>query len=431
MLGAGIVGSCVAAELQGLGHDVVLMDPSLPGTGASYGNAGLISVDSCTPLATPGILRQLPKWLVTDVGPLKLDPTHVPRVFPWLLARVLSGRMSNVLRIADALYRLHSPALDAYRQLLGHETFMKLIRVDGQLHVSRQPESKHSRFIAGVLRQRHDIESHVRSAVELSSELPGMDVSNVTGKFYPNRGHTVNPRALVQAVVDVFTSRGGHLRPEAALKLLPRDQGGVRVISNLSDQQFDRVVVAMGLSSVSILRALSVRLPLQAERGYHMHLRSCSVPLRRPVVFTDHGFVATPMSDGLRLAGTVEICAPDAPPDERRADALLRKARELIGDLDAREASVWMGARPSTPDSLPIIDQVATCPGIMLACGHGHFGMTAAPMTAKLIGELLDEAPTSIDAKPYRLDRFSRRQASARSSITSDASVRNRSLSNA
>lgn len=406
VIGAGIVGACAALALQRGGCRVDVYDPLPPGGGASFGNAGLISIDSVVPIAMPGMLRNVPRWLIDPDGPLALRPGYALRAAPWLLRWLRAGRLPAVRASSRALHALHRPALDEYRALLGAERFVTLLRTQGQVHVWEDERDSAADRIADELRERLDVPTERLDAGALRELLPELSPAIRRGLLFPRHAHTVEPRQLVQAVAELLQQAGGRLVAERALKIVPRPDGDYRLLTNCGDRIHDRIVVAAGAWSRSLLEPLGVRLPLETERGYHAELSAPSLLPRIPLVHKDRGFAVTPMTGGLRIAGTVEIAGLDAPPDERRADALVAQAQALFPGLRFEHWRAWMGLRPSFPDSLPVIDRLARHPGVVVACGHGHFGMTAASMTARLVSQLVRGEPAAIDLHPYRLARF-------------------------
>ncbi|MBF6989068.1 FAD-binding oxidoreductase [Cupriavidus sp. IK-TO18] len=187
---------------------------------------------------------------------------------------------------------------------------------------------------------------------------------------------------------------------------LQADGTGFRLWSNLGDDRAERVVVAAGAFSGELLRPLGIRLPLEAERGYHVQLPDPGVTVPCPFIYKDKAVAVTPMDGGLRFAGTVEIAGLRHPPDERRADAILATAQSLFPGIATSGASTWFGLRPSSPDSVPIIDEAPNHPGLYIASGHGHTGLTGAPMTGRLITHLITGGPAPLDPAPYGLARF-------------------------
>ncbi|MEO8937262.1 MAG: FAD-binding oxidoreductase [Burkholderiaceae bacterium] len=404
--GAGIVGLCAALILQREGHAVTVYDPLPPGGGASFGNAGLLSIDSCVPIALPGMLREVPRWLSDSQGPLALKPAYALRALPWLLRWIRAGRMPQVRAASDALCAMHETALDQYRALLGPSHFSELIRTTGQVHVWEGEHEGAGDRIARELRDRHGIPTEPLDADQLHEMIPQLSPRIRRGLFFPRNGHTVGPQRMVQVLAALLEQAGGRLRHEKVLKIIPQSETRYRVLTNVGDRVHDGVVVACGAWSRELLAPLGTSIPLDTERGYHVSLQGPSFDLPIPVVHKDRGFAATAMETGLRIAGTVEIGGLELPPDERRANALLHHAQSLFPSLRFQTHSMWMGFRPSMPDSLPVIDRVPNHPGIFVACGHGHFGMTAAPMTGRLLARLVQGRTPEIDPLPYRISRF-------------------------
>jgi D-amino-acid dehydrogenase len=224
--------------------------------------------------------------------------------------------------------------------------------------------------------------------------------------WFPANAHSLDPAHLVQALVDLFRERGGSVQaqPVRAIGLAP--SGELALTTPRGEQRFSHVVVAAGMHSVAMVRRLGVSLPLLAERGYHVQLPPQPGVPPVPVVFKEHGFVLTPMARGPRLAGKVDLAREGAPPDHDRAQSMLTKARQLWPALQGDGATLWMGARPSTPDSLPVLGAVEAIPGLVLACGHGHFGLTGAPMSARLVAASILGIAPPIDPRPYAITRF-------------------------
>jgi len=404
IVGAGIVGMSAALYLQRAGLSVAVIDPLPPGGGASYGNAGLLSVESCVPIALPGMLREVPRWLSDPLGPLAVRPSYLPKALPWLLRWIAAGRMTRVEAASDALRALHVGALDRYRELLGHQ-FDDVIRVAGQVHIWESADPSPSEAIYRRLWQKHGVVAEWLNIDELRQLIPQLGREVTRAVLLPKNGHTVNPRRLVGTLARLFTEAGGTIRAERVLKLLPADAGW-RVVTSSANHLVGRVVVSAGAWSKQLLAPLGIELPLETERGYHMMLRDATVVPRIPILSRSRGFTITPMEEGLRLAGTVEIGGLDLPMNEERAYVLLRQAKAMLPGLEANDYSIWMGFRPSFPDSLPVIDTAAGHRGLFLAFGHGHTGMTAGASTGRLVKQLVTGEPTDIPLAPFSATRF-------------------------
>jgi D-amino-acid dehydrogenase len=227
----------------------------------------------------------------------------------------------------------------------------------------------------------------------------------------PGNGFTVNPQRLVGTVAELLLEAGGTIASEKAMKIIPREGGGYTVMTNTGWRAARQVVVAAGAWSRQLLDPLGVRIPLETERGYHAMLTAPGLSLKLPISNKSRAFGVTPMEHGLRVAGTVEIAGLDAPPNEGRAKVLLEHIRGMFPDVDTREHRFWMGYRPSTPDSLPILGEAPGRPGLYLALGHGHFGMTGGPPSGKIVSRLVLGQPPEIEVAPYSASRFRRRDA--------------------
>jgi glycine/D-amino acid oxidase-like deaminating enzyme len=405
VVGAGIVGTLAALHLQRLGRRTVLIDRDEPGMGCSYGNGGAISPDLCVPVALPGMLRRLPGWFRDPLGPLVVRWQTLPSALPWLVRWVRAGRMDRVEALARALRALHGPSLERYEQLLGPDR--ALIERTGQLYVWRNPSAGPTEALARGLRERNGVETRALDAAAIRAIDPQLAPHFTRGLFFPDNGHTVNPLRLVQTLVGRFAQAGGRVLRDEVLDFERGDGrvGGVRLASG-TVLDASAVVVATGMDGAAFARRLGDRVALQAERGYHVMLPEPRVRPRVKVSNRDHMFGLTPMEHGVRIAGTVEITSPDAPVNERRAWGLLELAKRMYPGLDGEGATIWMGCRPSTPDSLPVIGPARRAPNVVYAFGHGHAGLTGAPLSAELVAYWLGAAGAPIDPAPYLPERF-------------------------
>ncbi|MBT1517372.1 FAD-binding oxidoreductase [Bradyrhizobium sp. SRL28] len=406
VVGAGIIGLCIGLLLVRAGRKVAILEMSHPGSGASFGNSGLISVDTALPMAVPGMLRHVPGWLADPMGPVAIKPSYVATVAPWLQKWVRAGSMDRVLASADALRALHKDAFDGYRELLGRNLFADLIRTSGVVQLWETEHESRSDAVARQLREKHGVRSELLSSETLRQMFPGISSAVKRGILLPRNGYTVSPARLTKTLSEIFIQAGGDIRCERVLKLVPREGGGFNLITNVGYHQAHSVVLAAGAWTKSLLDPLSIRLPLEPERGYHLLLGDCSLELQMPIMHRERGFGFTQMEDGMCLCGTVEFAGIHAPPCEERALILRRHGEKIFPGLKGTNKRIWMGLRPSLPDSVPAIGRVAARRDLYLAAGHGHYGMVGAPATARLIGDTLMGRTPTIDPKPYSLERF-------------------------
>ncbi|BBK32683.1 FAD-dependent oxidoreductase [Allostella humosa] len=406
MIGAGIVGMSCATHLLRDGHQVTVIDRLPPGEGTSFGNAGMISPDTFTPIAMPGMLRKVPKWLSDPMGPLAIRWSYLPQAMPWLVRWIRAGRIDRVERAAVALRALHGPAFATYRSLLGPDGFNDLIRQRGQLYLWRTDEPSETDRIADRLRAEQGVRADPIGPDEIRQMEPSLAPGFRRGLYLPDNGSTANPHRLTVTLARNLQADGGRVLQANVTDIETGADGVRRVMTDAGPVDADLVVLAAGAWSLRVAKRFGLRVPLETERGYHVMLPNPGPVPNRPISHRSGSFSMTPMEHGLRLAGTVEIAGLDAAPDERRAHILLEQARLALPTLNAEGMQIWMGHRPSTPDSLPVIDQAPGVPGLFLAFGHGHTGLTGAPMTGRLLADLVAGRKPSIDPAPYRAGRF-------------------------
>lgn len=406
VVGAGIVGACCAAYLRREGNDVTIIEAEGPAAGASQGNAGALSPGSCIPLSMPGIMKEVPRWVTDPNGPLVVKPSYALQALPWLLRFVAAGRASCIDAIADALHALHSPVYDSYQPLLQASGAGNLIRQSGQIVVYRKRSSLESGFSSWQMRKDRGNRFEVLDQKAVHDLVPALAPDFECAVYQPQHGYVVDPQALVIKLVDHFRAGGGKFVAGRVARLLRTGSGVSLILDDGRTVDADRVVIAAGALSKSLLSGFGLTIPLEAQRGYHLHLPDPGIELPLPVSFSDGKFYATPMAGGVRLAGTVEFARPSAPPDFERARRLGSIAQNWLPGLQREGAREWMGRRPCLPDSLPVIGAMPRDPAILLAFGHGHNGMTSAPTTGRVIADLVAGRQPFIDLAPYRPDRF-------------------------
>jgi len=406
VIGAGVVGLSTALYLRRSGRDVVVIDPLPPPGGASFGNAGMISADTSVPIALPGMLRKVPSWLSDPLGPLAVRPSYFPKALPWLMRWIAAGRLPRVLEISDAMRALHKDAFLCWKELLGQQHYADLVRPVGQVQVWTSEGETESARLERTLRERQGIPSQPLTQDDLRQMFPGISQKVQRGLLMPGNGYTVSPQRIVQTLHRLFVEAGGKLLAENVMKIVPCEAGGYDLMTNVGYHRADQVVMAAGARSVRLLEPLGVSVPLETERGYHVMLPTPNVSLTTTISHKSGSFGVTPMEHGLRVAGTVEIAGLEAPPDERRNQALLANIRTLFPNVSTEGHRFWMGFRPSTPDSLPMLGEVARRPGLFLAVGHGHFGMTGGPPSGRLVAQMINRQPAAIALAPYSPARF-------------------------
>jgi len=406
VIGAGIVGIACASYLQRAGFRVTVIDSRPPGEGCSFGNAGLISPGTCVPFSMPDLVWRVPRFLADPLGPLAVRWAYLPQALPWLVRFLAAGRPQRVREVSRAMAALHRSCFDAYAPLLKTAGADDLIRRSGQLYVSKKENGALGDALSRSLRDAAGIRAEPVDAAELRQLEPALSADYKSGLFFPENGHSVNSFRLVQVLAERLVRDGGELLRRTASGFRFDADRPVALLTEEGEMPIDRLVIAAGAWSHRLTERLGTSVPLEAERGYHVMLPDPGVVPRLPISNKDHSFAATPMENGLRFAGTVEIGGLDAAPDYRRAKVLLQHGKGMYPGLSTEGMTEWMGCRPSLPDGLPVIDISPKFPSVFFAFGHSHYGLMGAAITGKLIAELATGTAPSIDLAPYRVSRF-------------------------
>lgn len=387
VIGAGVVGVATALALQSYGVAVTLIDRGEPGMACSYGNSGAISPGSLAPLALPGILGTVPGMLLDKDGPLSIGWRYLPRALPWLVGFVQSANPRHVADAAARLDDLYRDAVEAHETLAQRLGVADLFMRQGHLHLYPDAASADKDATGWALRTQygHTFEQLDRAGIEALE--PNAPQGYAHGRFLPDHGTILNPLRYVQAMLSAFMQRGGQL-VHAEVRQLQPGLGGWALTTGdaaLDAQRWPHVVVAAGAWAAPLLHPLGMSLLLESQRGYHAQFAGAQHLIHRTVVLADKKVFITPMEGGLRVGGTVEIAGLKAPPNPRRAEMMERIAREAFPALAGRPAEHWMGHRPCMPGSVPVVGQIDALPGLWLAVGHGHLGLTGSLPTAQRI----------------------------------------------
>ena len=406
VIGAGIIGAATALVLQRRGLSVTLADESEPGMGCSYGNGGAISPDFCVPASLPGMLKRVPRWFADPEGPLVVRWSRLPFASPWLLRWIRAGRMDVVQASSAALRALHAPSLTRYDALLGPHA-QGLIEKTGQIYVWRSAAASPTEALARALREQHGVITRTLDADAIRELDPNLAAGFTRGLFFPDNGHTVNPLRLVRTLVSLFVDAGGTVERRKVRRFACRGREALEAqCEGAGPLVADTYVLATGIDSGKFAAVLGDGVALEAERGYHVMLPDPGVRPRIKISNRDHMFGLTPMEHGVRISGTVEFAPRGAPMNERRARSLLAHAKRMYPGLNGEGAQIWMGSRPSTPDSLPVIGRARRAHNVVYAFGHGHTGLTGAPVTAEIVASIVTGSPPPIDPSPFRPGRF-------------------------
>lgn len=409
VIGAGIVGLSCAFVLQRRGHRVLLLDRKGVAAEASRGNAGAYAFSDVLPMASPGIMGQVPRWLLDPLGPLALRPSYLPTLLPWLWRFWRASRPAAFAASVQAQAALMQLAAPATQRLLADAGCLPMLHSGGNLHLYESQTEWRSSLPSWQLRAEQGIAfEHAHGADALARWQPGLSPSLVAGTFVPAWQTIEDPLLLCQRLAAAFQAAGGVMR-QAQVQALHPVAGQVAVVTQGGAVVPARhVVLAAGAWSHQLAQTLGDRVPLETERGYNTTLPPGAFPLLRQITFPGHGFVVTPIAGGVRVGGAVELAGLKAAPNYRRAEALLAKARRFLPGLNTAGGTQWMGFRPSLPDSLPAIGPAPADARITYAFGHGHLGLTQSAATAEIVCALVEGRPPPLDLRPLDPARFTR-----------------------
>ncbi|TAG26112.1 MAG: FAD-binding oxidoreductase [Burkholderiales bacterium] len=406
VIGAGIIGLSVAMYLQAEGRRVLLIDRKGIGQETSAGNAGALAFSDILPLASPRILRQAPRWLMDPLGPLAIRPGYALQIAPWLMRFGLASRPAAYRASIEAITALMRLAAQEFGKMLAQANASYMLRPEGSLQVYEGEEQFQASLAGWEERTKAGIEFEHVSGERLRQLQPGLADSITAGTFVPQWATVSDPSGVCQALGAHLLKNGAELCQEQIQNLAPHGNGVAIKLSQGRVIHAKQAVVATGAWSGQLAAGLGNSVPLETERGYNTTLPQSAFDLKRQVIFGTHGFVATPLSTGIRIGGAVELGGLKLPPNFQRSADMLAKASRLLPGLRTEGGKQWMGFRPSLPDSLPVIGYSAATSQVVYAFGHGHLGLTQSAATGKLVSELLAGKKPSVSLEPFRADRF-------------------------
>lgn len=406
VLGAGVVGVACALSLRRDGHRVTLIDRDEVGAGCSYGNAGMIQTGHCLPMATPGVLRKVPRMLLDPQAPLVVRWRHLPRLAPWLYRFVREAARPRMERNAAALAAILAEAKEAHLDLIRAAKADTLVRHRGELYVYKSQTAFDAAREEYDFYRAHGVEVVEMTGPELRQFEPALSRDAGFAYYLPDSIYTVSPLKLTEAYAAEFARLGGEIHRADVRDIEIGDAGAKALVTADGRIEIDELVLAAGAFSGRFAKKLGLAIPLESARGYHLMIQAPDMRLNGPVIDGEMHFGIVPMEDGIRLAGTLELASLDAPPNYDRADMLLPMARALIPGLTAAGGVQWMGHRPGMPDSLPVVGRAPRHRSVYLAFGHGQLGLTLAAVTGRMIADMAADRSPALDPSPYRADRF-------------------------
>lgn len=405
IIGGGIIGLTAAITLQARGIKVALIDANRIGQGASMGNAGHLATEQVFPIADASIIRHIPAMLFDPAGALRLDWRYLPRLMPWAVQLLMNMRSKPFEHSHKALLSLNQHSIEAWQDFANTWQLNEWVQVQGSLLTAETPRSVEALTAHGQRLNDIGVSNQLLGQKALLAREPALQDNQQAALFFPDTGHITNIGAMITKLGDTFRQLGGHVIEHCRVLDARVSEDGVSLNTSQGEIRATQVMLAAGAHSKALAKQLTgISVPLDTERGYHLMLPHEQGRLYLPVSSLDRRFIMTPMQGGLRLAGTVEYAGLDAPANMRRAQMLLTLAQPMLKvPLNATHSQPWMGFRPSTADSLPVIDKVGR---VLLNFGHQHLGLTQAVVSAQMIAHYYFNTPHTIDPKPYAICRF-------------------------
>jgi|TARA_B100001971_G_scaffold176988_1_gene171213 D-amino-acid dehydrogenase len=406
IIGAGIQGVCNALFLQKKGFQVTLFDREEPGSeAASYGNAGHFSPYASVPVNRPDILADVPSMLLSSTGPLALKWNYVPKMIPWFLKFLKNCSTKNMMHTAKYMHQILDLALPAYDELFEEIDLSGLVENKGIMYIWNDQNLK-SRELEINIRNEIGAEQQLLSKSEIHDLEPNIKNIYHAGVFYKKARHARNPGKIWLKLFENFVKKEGKFI-KLNIQDLDFDENKPVLRSETQRFIFDKLVISCGAFSKKLTDKLHENIPLDTERGYHIHFKGCDHLISRPVVFQNRGFGMTPMEQGLRVVGTVEFGGLDNPISKSRIKNLIDNAKYLLDGLPDHHEDEWLGFRPTLPDYLPVIGPSKNYKNVFYSFGHHHLGWTLGAISGKIISKMISDENTNLDLKPYSSLRFS------------------------
>ena len=406
VIGAGIQGVCISLNLIKKGFKVTLIDREEPGKkSASYGNAGHFSPYASLSMNRPDILIDVPAMLLSTTGPLALKWNYVPKMIPWFLKFIKNCTKQKMMHTAKYMHQILDLALPAYDELFQEIDVSNLVESRGIIYFWTNKDLK-SRELEINVRKELGVEQKLLTPHEIHDLEPHIKQIYHAGVLYPSARHAKNPKKILLKLLDLFIKKGGQLIKQNVQSISFTSDNKPVIKTDLKYYNFDKAVIACGAFSKKLTDQVDEKIPLDTERGYHIHFKGYDHLLSRPVIFLNRGFGITPMEQGLRVVGTVEFGGLENPLSKKRILNLVNNAKYLFPDLKEHQDE-WLGFRPTLPDFLPVIGPSKNNKNLFYSFGHHHLGWTLGAISGKIVSGMVAGENTNLDLSPYSSTRFS------------------------
>ena len=403
VIGAGIQGVCNALFLQKKGFKVTLFDRDEPGNSATYGNAGHFSPYASVPLNRPDVIKDIPAMLASSRGPLAIKWNYVHKMIPWFLRFLLNCSERKMMHTAKNMHQILDLALPAFDELFEEIELNGLVENKGIIYVWNDQNLK-SRELEIKIRKELGVKQQLLSPKDIHDLEPNIKPFYHGGVFYDYARHARNPKKILLKLFDNFLKKGGKFL-KLNIKDINFDDDKPVIRSETQRFIFDKLVISCGVFSKRLTDKLHENIPMDTERGYHVHFKGFDHLISRPVVYANRGFGMTPMEQGLRVVGTVEFGGLDNPLSKSRIKNLIMNAKDMLDGLPEHEDE-WLGFRPTLPDYLPVLGPSKNYKNVFYSFGHHHLGWTLGAISGKIISKMIANENTNLNLSAYSSSRF-------------------------
>ncbi len=395
VLGAGIVGICCAIELQRNGYDVEVIDRGLPGAETTHGNAGVLSLSSVVPLASPALIPRIPGLLANRHADFRLHYAHLPQLLPWLIRFLLRCNRRSYRKDGELINALTVSSVAAHRQLIRQSGAEHLVNDGGGLRLYRHQRSFVKDAVERELFDICGVDYSILDPQDIKMLEPDLYDHFVKAVWIKKSLSLSDPQALCRRYADYFLSLGGVIRQLEVTKMQV-DGESWRLATSEGDKTVERLVVCLGAWTAEMIKPLGYRNLVAIERGYHMMYSAQSgKTLSRPVFDVDASYVMIPMAQGIRVTTGSNLVFRETRATPQQLGMVEPRAREAFPLDQALLDEPWMGRRSSTPDSLPIIGPAPRHKNLWLCYAHAHMGLTMAPISGQIIAsQIMGKQPT-------------------------------------
>ena len=410
IIGAGVIGICSAYYLQKFGVRVTVLEQNQISSGASSGNSGLIVPSHSIPLPSPDALKMGLKSIFEKQSPLYIQPKFDLKLFRWLFNFAKNCNAKNIKKVTKTCIDFSLASANEYSKLINEENLNCNFVQNGTLSLFASKEMFNQYFKKYKLLEENGISVKKMSTKEICDTYPHVKPDIAGGLFKKGDAH-INPQKFVKELSKIVTSNGGEILENTKVTGFEiQSDEIVKTQTEFKDFSADHIIIAAGAWSPILSKIIGSELPIQPAKGYSITIPQDENKIDTPMMLAEARVGANPLSDkSFRLAGTLELSGLNFSVNKKRVQKIIDSGQDYLRKEYFKHISkskIWYGFRPLTPDGLPIIEKSSKVKNLTFASGHGVLGMTLGPITGLTVAEIITENPTTINTKPFSLNRF-------------------------